>query len=43
MNAILIDVSAMSSEEREQVFDRRENRIEVSRCSDCITFISKSC
>ena len=29
MNAILIDVSVMVSKEREQVFDWRENRIEV--------------
>lgn len=29
MNAISIDVSVMSNKEREQVFDRRENRIEV--------------
>jgi len=29
MNAILIDVSVMLSKEPEQVFDWRENRIEV--------------
>jgi hypothetical protein len=29
MNAILIDVSVMLSKEREQVFDWRENCIEV--------------